>query len=85
VLYLYILQFCNTFTQEIIREETYEKPDIVGDILESRKNGSSVYTFLIDKQMRILKADFVTYKVYPDGNDMIYKLFFRVQQVEAPL
>jgi hypothetical protein len=41
--------------------------------------------FLLDNQMRLLRADYVTYKAYPVENDMIYKLFFRTQSVEAQL
>lgn len=82
---MYVLQFCNTFTQEILRQETYEKPNEIEGIIEGFSSGNYFNTYLLDDQLRILRADYVTYKVYPVENDMLYKLFFRILSVESQL
>jgi hypothetical protein len=62
-----------------------KKPEMIENIIEEFDSGNYFNTYLLDDQLRILKADYVTYKAYPVENDMIYKLFFRIQKVESQL
>jgi hypothetical protein len=56
---MYVLQFCNTFTQEVLRQETYEKPNEIENIIEGFDSGNYFNTYLLDDQLRILRADYV--------------------------
>ncbi|MGF6950094.1 hypothetical protein QF028_002599 [Neobacillus sp. B4I6] len=82
---MYKLQFCNAFTQELLREATYGKVDVIQSLIESaQKNvGSGLDSFIIDNELRTLRAEYVTHSMIHQGNETVYKLFFKVKLSEV--
>lgn len=78
---MFIMQFVNAFTQDVLREVEFSKSDFILENIrlleENRKNDLPL--FLIDRSKRTLDGKFVSYKVIEDGNDTIYKLFMNVK------
>ena len=59
---MYKLQICNALTNEILREKTYKKPDLILDLIESGLKGQEC--FLFDEERRTYKGDYVTHSSY---------------------
>jgi hypothetical protein len=78
---LNILQFCNTYTQEVIREERYKMPgrvmSIINDCNYSQEHGTDF--FVMGSDGRLWKADYVTHSVHKEAGTNTYRLFFRLQ------
>ncbi|MBV7505667.1 hypothetical protein KW850_10410 [Bacillus sp. sid0103] len=74
---MYKLQICNALTQEILREKTYKKPDLILSLLESGANGQEC--FLFDEERRTLKGDYVSHSTFMEADTQIYKAFFKVR------
>lgn len=74
---MYKLQICNAQTQEILREKTYKKPDLILSLLESGAKGQEC--FLFDEERRTLKGDYVSHSVYKEADTEVYKAFFKVK------
>lgn len=60
---MYILQFINDYTQEILREENYEKLDLINELIDSCKESNITNEELIffDDKRRKLIASFVSH------------------------
>jgi hypothetical protein len=78
---LYKIQFCNVYTQEVLREENYDTPDQILSIIDDMENkvSSDLGLFLFDSRRRTLKAEYVSYKMIHEGKGTVYKLFFKVR------
>jgi hypothetical protein len=74
---LYILQICNTFSQEVILQETYEESHPIEHFIESAMDWHQ--WFIYDNQKRSLKGSYVKHSILKDGDDTIYKVFFNVR------
>jgi hypothetical protein len=74
---MYKLQICNALTQEILREKTYKKPDLILSLIESGEKGQEC--FLFDEQRRTLKGTYVTHSTFIDGDTKVYKALFKVR------
>jgi hypothetical protein len=77
---LYKLQICNALTQEILREKTYKKPDLILSLIESGAKGQEC--FLFDEQRRTLKGDYVSHTVLMEADTEVYKVLFKVKLSE---
>lgn len=82
---MYKLQFCNAYTQEVLREATYDSVDLIQSLIDSaQKNvGSGLDGFIIDNLLRTLKAEYVTHSMIHEENETVYKLFFKVKISEV--
>lgn len=78
---MYKMQIINDITQEIIREKTYKKPDIIMSLLDSAVKGQEC--FLFDEQLKTYKGFYTTHTVINEGNDKVYKVFFKVRLSEV--
>ncbi|WP_226619761.1 hypothetical protein [Cytobacillus firmus] len=81
---MYILQFINTYTQEILRIASYDDPIQINRMIEGFKEASKIDSpaYIIDNQRRTLNAEYVFHNVITEGNDTIYKVFFIVSLAE---
>ncbi|MEH7084162.1 hypothetical protein V7139_15710 [Neobacillus drentensis] len=77
---MYKLQIYNAQTQEILREKTYKKPDLILSLLESGAKGQKC--FLFDEERRTLKGDYVSHSVFREKDTEVYKAFFKVKLSE---
>jgi hypothetical protein len=77
---LYKLQIYNALTQEIVREKTYKKPDLILSLLESGVKGQEC--FLFDEERRTLKGDYVSHSVFMEADTEVYKAYFKVKLSE---
>lgn len=74
---MYILQVCNTFSQEILLTQNYENPYTITSLIDSAKDWRE--WFIYDDKKRALKGSYVSHSIIQDGNDTIYKVFFDVK------
>ena len=77
---MYKLQICNALTQEILREKTYKKPDLILSLIESGTKGQEC--FLFDEQRKTLKGTYVTHSSFDEGDTKVYKVLFKVKLSE---
>ncbi|MBT2700368.1 hypothetical protein QF028_003492 [Neobacillus sp. B4I6] len=77
---MYKLQICNALTQEILREKTYKKPDLILSLIESGTKGQEC--FLFDEQRKTLKGTYVTHSSFNEGDTKVYKVLFKVKLSE---
>ena len=83
---MYILQFCNAYTQEVLREVEYENIETVYSILNSFQGKNNQFCYLLDSRQRLFKADYVSKIIIYQGNDTVYRVFFKVKlNEEQPL
>ncbi len=76
---MYILQFCNADTKEVLRRLRYQTPE---QIEWEVKNFSNPFTFdiyIADSQFRLYSAKYVNHKVYEKGASIVYSVYFKVQ------
>jgi hypothetical protein len=78
---LYKLQVCNALTQEILREKTYQEPDLIFSLIESAEKGQEC--FLFDEERRTLKGAYVSHMVSIENNITVYKVLFKVKLAEV--
>lgn len=81
---MFRVEFADSDTHEILREVMYEKEDAIKEIISmlSSKNTAENPTYLIDKELRSLDAEYVTYSTFNENGITVYKLFFKVQPSE---
>jgi hypothetical protein len=77
---MYKLQVCNALTQEILREKTYKKPDLIYSLIESAEKGQEC--FLFDEQQRTLKGVYVSRSTFTEGDIIVYRMSFKVKLSE---
>jgi len=77
---LYKLQICNALTQEILREKTYKKPDLILSLLESAAKGQEC--FLFDEELRTLKGEYISHSIMMEADTQVYKVLFKVKLSE---
>lgn len=80
-----ILQIVNVLSQEIVREEMYEKPDIIQTIIRSgeEQSKSKAQTFIFDENKRTLDAEYITHTIIEEGTDTFYRLFYKLKMAEV--
>ncbi|WHZ05846.1 hypothetical protein QNH48_14995 [Neobacillus sp. YX16] len=76
---MYKMQLCNVYTQEILREEDFDTPDVINNLIHSAKKSDldGLDAFIIDSKKRTLKADYVTHSIVTEANTKVYKIFFK--------
>ncbi|WP_071394691.1 hypothetical protein [Bacillus tuaregi] len=74
---MYKLQIQNAETQEILREKTYKKPDLIFSLLETAENGHEC--FLFDEECKTYKGDYVTHSTYKEEDTEVIKILFHVE------
>lgn len=77
MLFLYKLQIQNAETQEILREKTYKKPDLIFSLLDSAEKEQEC--FLFDEQCKTYKGDYVSHSIYTEEDTEVYKILFQVE------
>ncbi|HLO12623.1 MAG TPA: hypothetical protein VK190_10440 [Pseudoneobacillus sp.] len=82
---MYKLQICNALTQEILREKTYKKPDLILSLIESATKGQEC--FLFDEDRKTYKGLYVTHSNFTEEDSEVYKVFFqlRLSEIQARL
>ncbi|WP_394231974.1 hypothetical protein [Niallia oryzisoli] len=74
---MYKLQIQNAETQEILREKTYKKPDLIFSLLESAEKGQEC--FLFDEKCKTYRGDYVTHSTYTENDTEVYQIMFHVE------
>ncbi|WP_042456680.1 hypothetical protein [Neobacillus dielmonensis] len=77
----HIIQFCNTYTQEILREESYENFKRIEEIITGLSNAVGEI-YILDSSMRMHVAAYVTDKIIVTDREFIYKVFFKTKLCE---
>jgi len=80
VLELYKLQICNAQTQEIVREKTYKKPELLLSFFDLAESGHECLVF--DENLKTLKGDYISHATFDEGDCKVYKGFFQLQESE---
>lgn len=83
------MQFLNVYTQEILRDEMMNE-EIAEGLIKSMVQPQSIelrdeMTFIMDSQMRIFKAKYISYKESIDEGIKVYRVLFQVKQNEKQL
>lgn len=82
MLYLYTLQICNTFSQDILHQETYDNSAPIESLIEMVKHWQECYIY--DDKKRTLKGSYLYHSIIIDEVNTIYKVFFDVG-LERPM
>lgn len=77
---MYKLHIINAGTQEIIREKSYKKPDLILGLLDSARNGQ--VCFLFDEDCRTYTGDYVKHTISTDEDSIVYKMHFNLKLSE---
>jgi hypothetical protein len=79
------MQLCNAYTQEVVREERYDNPDVINSLIKSAEKSVSqgLESFIIDDQKRTLKAEYITHSIIKGTKETLYKIFFKVKVNEV--
>jgi hypothetical protein len=82
-MYLFKLEIYSADTQEMIREKTYKKSELIEWFINSALTGKECVLF--DDQLRTLKGTYVNHEVMYDGITKVYKVYFhyRLSEVQA--
>lgn len=80
---MYKLQIYDALTNELIREKTYKKPDLLFSLLESAEKGQEC--FLFDEERKTYKGDYVTHSSFSEEDIEVYKAYFhlRLSDIQA--
>jgi hypothetical protein len=81
LLLLYKIQFCNAYTLEILREEPYEKPDQIEQMVSDLKNVNGKM-YLLDSKMRMIVVNYDSHIIVISDRDIVYKVFFKTKLSE---
>lgn len=74
---MFKLQVYNAETQEILREKTYKKPDLIYSLLESAEKGQEC--FLFDEERKTYKGGYVAHSSCTEEDFEVYKVYFQVE------
>lgn len=77
---MYKLQIYNAETNEILREKTYKKPDLIHDLIDSAAKGQEC--FLFDEECRTYKGDYISHTTSNENESEVYKVLFQVELSE---
>lgn len=80
---MFKLEIYNADTQEMIREKTYKKVDLIEWFIDSALTGKECVLF--DDQLRTLKGTYVNHVVTYNGTTKVYKVYFnyRLSEIQA--
>lgn len=79
---MYILQICNTISQEILVEQKFENPYNIESLIDSFNDWRE--WFISDNGKRKLKGSYVNHSIIKDGDNTIYKVSFNVKFSKLP-
>lgn len=85
------LQFVNAYSQEILREATYDSVDDINNVIKAFEESTTidVPTDIFDNQQRTLTAKYLSHNKFTEENTMIYKLklYFktRIAEKQVPI
>lgn len=71
---MYKMQICNALTQEVLREKTYRKTDLIFSLLESAEKGQECILF--DENCKTYKGNYVSHTIDFEGDMKVYKVYF---------
>jgi hypothetical protein len=74
------MQICDAQTQEIVREKTYKKPDLILSLLEPAERGQECLLF--DENLKTYKGSYVTHSIFNEKDSTVYKVFFELELSE---
>lgn len=77
---MYKLYIINAQTQEIIREKSYKKSELILGLLDSARKGQ--VCFLFDEDCRTYTGDYVKHSISTDGDSTVYKMYFNLKLSE---
>ena len=77
---MFKLKIYNADTQEMIREKTYKKSDLIEWFIDSALTGKECVFF--DDQLRTLKGYYVKHEVILEGPIKVHKVYFRYRMSE---
>jgi hypothetical protein len=80
---LFKLEIYSADTQELIREKTYKKQDLIEWFIDSAITGKECVLF--DDQLRTLKGTYVKHEVTYNSSTKVYKIYFhyRLSEIQA--
>jgi hypothetical protein len=83
------MQFLNVYTQEILRDELMKK-EIAEELIERMATPKSIKlrdetSFLLDSQMRIFKAKYITHKESYEDGVKVYRVMFQLKLNEKQI
>jgi hypothetical protein len=83
--FLYKLQFINTYSQEVLREATYETNVEINRMLIGFEKASEIDepTLIFCNNRKTWNAEYLFHKVVNEENEIIYKVFFIVSLSEV--
>lgn len=76
-----MMELVNVLSQEVLRSESYSKTDIIKSIIKSGEDqlNNKVKSYIIDANRKTLEAEYVTHSVIQDGENTVYRLFYKVK------
>lgn len=79
------MELVNVLSQETVRTTKFKKPDVILNLIESEKNPDrkDIDTYIFDDQKRTLIGEYITHTMVKDGEDTVYKLFYKLKQSEV--
>lgn len=77
------MQICNALTNEVLREKTYRKTDLIFSLLESAEKGQECILF--DENFKTYKGNYVSHVIDFEGDMKVYKVFFdlKISDIQA--
>lgn len=78
---MYMMELVNVLSQEVLRRESYSKPDIIKTIIKSGEDqlNNKVKSYIIDENRKTLEAEYVTHSEKQEGENTVYRLFYKVK------
>ncbi|MGG3561678.1 hypothetical protein ABES03_08740 [Neobacillus rhizosphaerae] len=73
------VEFCNALTRETFREVEYPNSEMPDSILAAFGQSDGQESFIIDRDFRTLKANYVTHDIAKEDGNTIYRMFFTVR------
>ena len=74
---MYKLQIINALTNELLREKTYKKPDLILDLIETGLKGKEC--FLFDNDCKTYKGAYVSHTSNLEDETKVFKVLFQLE------
>ncbi len=77
------MQICNALTNEVLREKTYRKTDLIFSLLESAEKGQECILF--DENFKTYKGNYVSHQIVFEEDMKVYKVYFdlKISDIQA--
>ncbi|UAL53506.1 hypothetical protein [Metabacillus dongyingensis] len=79
---MYILQFINYHNQQVIKEVRYESQKQCLWMITDFEASKGEECFIFDDEHRTISAIYESNEMTAEGNDTVYKLFFKASLAE---